>query len=142
MNDTQNAVQEALAKIHSRPVAEREQLGKMIKCQVCGLRHRETQICKQVFAKRWIVLDGQKVYTDEELIAGQTSETESVTIQVPRSKVKGKRKNPHMSHRKLQYAQLVRELTPDEYTAEELYEAKKKAAKIMVERHGKRWRNW
>lgn len=61
------------------------ELGKMINCHVCGHRHRENApegiVCKDgpKYARRWgLDNDNQKVYYAEELIAGQTPETETV----------------------------------------------------------------
>ena len=39
------AAEAAIKKIHQRSYADRNNLGKMIKCQVCKLRHRQPQ-CK------------------------------------------------------------------------------------------------
>jgi hypothetical protein len=44
----QQAAAEAIKKIHQRSYAERNNLGKMIKCQVCKLRHRQPR-CKEKY---------------------------------------------------------------------------------------------
>lgn len=45
-----DAVQQALVDIRGRSFSGRHpELGKMIKCPVCGLRHRAAQKCEQRF---------------------------------------------------------------------------------------------
>jgi hypothetical protein len=42
----------ALKEIRSRSFSGRHpELGKMIKCQICGTRHRSSKICKFRYAK-------------------------------------------------------------------------------------------
>jgi hypothetical protein len=52
--ELQKEVDTALDKIRGRSFSERRpELGKMIKCQVCGRRHRENERkCEQVFTYR------------------------------------------------------------------------------------------
>jgi len=140
----QAAAAKALVAIHARSFSGRNSaLGKMIKCQVCSHRHRESIIHKQVFAKRWIVVNGKKEYTKEELIAGKTPETESVIesrrvrLEIGASVFKGKRRRPPLNKRANIYVQLVRDLLPDEYTHEELEAARKKAKRLLAKKYGR-----
>ena len=55
--DVNQVVTDAIAKLRE-DIADRSfsgrhpELGKMIKCQICGLRHRSSIVCKQRFALR------------------------------------------------------------------------------------------
>lgn len=140
----QQAAAQALLDIRSRSFSGRNpELGKMTKCQVCGLRHRIAIVHAQVFAKRWKVENGKKVYTDELLIAGQTPETESliearkVRLIVGATPFKGKRRNPPLNKRANEFVQLVRNYLPDEYTQEDMQKARAKARRILVQRYGR-----
>ncbi|VVB52926.1 Uncharacterised protein [uncultured archaeon] len=134
---------EALAEIRSRSFSGRNlHLGKMVKCHVCGQRGRETDHKhEQKFAKRWIVVNGKKVYTEEELIAGRTVETHAVMPTMRNilgaSRFKGKRKKPRPTWRQNEMIQLVRSLVPDEFTPEELEAAKKKARRMLAKKYGR-----
>jgi hypothetical protein len=134
VTDLQNVVNEALAKIHNRTFSGRHpELGKMIKCQVCLLRHRESIVCKQVFAKRGGL----------ELIAGQTPETESVVdakrirLLLGAKPFKGKRLHPHLNKRARLFVELVRQLVPNEYTQEDLDNARTKAKRQLAKKYGR-----
>jgi hypothetical protein len=129
-----NSVEQALQAVHERIrvlsfSGRHPDLGKMFKCQVCGIRHRQAERdCKQVFAKRGAM----------ELIAGQTPETETV-IEARKIRAivgakifKGKRLKPHLNKRQLQFVELVRKLVPDEYTQEDLNKARAKAKRILA----------
>lgn len=138
------AAAEALAEIRRRSFSGRHpDLGKMFKCQVCGRRHRSSVQHAQVFAHRWTVTDGQKVYTDEELIAGRTPETETVVVAkkirviIGAAAFKGKRKHPPLNKRSNEFVQLVRSLVPDEYTQEDLKKARTRARFALVEKYGR-----
>src|SRR5258708_12251499 len=120
---SESAALEALKQIRNRSFSGRHlDLGKMIKCQVCNLRHRESIVHKQIFTKRWAVINGEKVYTEEQFIAGQTPETESiiesrrVRLSVGAWVFKSNLRNTPFHKRAHQFVQLVRSFLPDEYT--------------------------
>jgi hypothetical protein len=127
------AADAALAAIRLRSYSERHpELGKMIKCQVCRSRHRSSQKCEQKFKQLWIDED---VETGEFSIQyaivplpGQNGTPKSIVGAAYFAK---KRKNPHPSKRKLQFIELVRKLIPDEYTQEDLKDARELAAEIL-----------
>lgn len=141
--EAQKAAAVALKEIHARSFSGRNQeLGKMIKCQ-CGLRHRESIHHEQKFATRWTVVDGQKVYTDEQLIAGKTPETETVIeakkirVVVGAGPFKGKRQHPPLNKRSNEFVQLVRDLLPNEYTHEQMEKARHKIKRLLVRKYGR-----
>lgn len=77
--ESKAASDQALAEIKNRSFSGRHpELGKMIKCQVCGLRHRKNErVCKQKFATgRYDLRDPKPL-----LIAGQTPETAKFNVQ-------------------------------------------------------------
>ena len=127
------AADAALAAIADRSFSARHpELGKMINCAVCRSRHRSSQKCEQKFKQLWI---------DEDIETGELS-IQYATVPLPGQKgtpksVIGaayfakKRKNPHPSRRKLQFIELVRKLIPDEYTQEDLKDARELAAEIL-----------
>ena len=52
------ATSKALTDIMSKSYSGRHlELGKMVKCQVCGRRHRDSQKCIQTFATKWFEED-------------------------------------------------------------------------------------
>jgi hypothetical protein len=127
------AADAALAAIRARSFSERHpELGKMVNCQVCDLRHRASQKCEQKFKQLWI---------DEDLETGELSIQYAI---VPLPGQKGtpksivgaahfakKRRNPHPSRRKLQFIRLVRKLTPDEYYPDDLQTARETAIELL-----------
>ena len=127
------AADAALAAIRLRSFSERHpELGKMINCAVCRSRHRSSQKCEQKFKQLWIDED---VETGEFSIQyaivplpGQNGTPKSIVGAAYFAK---KRKNPHPSRRKLQFIELVRKLIPDEYTQEDLKDARELAAEIL-----------
>ena len=127
------AADAALAAIRLRSFSERHpELGKMINCAVCRSRHRSSQKCEQKFKQLWIDED---VETGEFSIQyaivplpGQNGTPKSIVGAAYFAK---KRKNPHPSRRKLQFIALVRKLIPDEYTQEDLKDARELAAEIL-----------
>lgn len=67
------AAEEAISDIKSRSFSGRHpELGKMIKCQVCKLRHRGKQ-CEQIFKQLWV---------DEDLETGELS-IQYATVPLP-----------------------------------------------------------
>jgi hypothetical protein len=127
------AADAALAAIADRSFSGRHpELGRMIKCQVCRSRHRSSQKCEQKFKQLWI---------DEDIETGELSIQYAIVPLpgqngTPKSIVGAayfakKRKNPHPSRRKLQFIELVRKLIPDEYTQEDLKDARELAAEIL-----------
>ena len=149
------AAESALGEIKDRSFSGRHsELGKMINCQVCRRRHRRTDVafrehfdengnktvtleplisnCKQVFKILWI---------DEDLETGKL-ETQFATVPLPGQNATPKsilgaayfakkRKNPHPSRRNHQFIRLVRRLIPDEYTQEDLKDARELAAEML-----------
>ncbi len=127
------AAEAAISDIRSRSFSARHpELGKMVNCQVCCSRHRSSQKCEQKFKQLWI---------DEDVETGELS-IQYATVPLPGQKgtpksIVGaayfakKRKNPHPSRRKLQFIELVRKLIPDEYTQEDLKDARELAAEIL-----------
>jgi hypothetical protein len=144
LSPAQKAAAAAILAIQARSFSGRNpELGKMFWCPVCGLRHRSSIHHEQVFAKRWIVVDGQKVYTEEQLIAGKTPETEclieanQVRVNEGARLFKGKRRKPPLNKRTNEYVQLVYSLLPDEYEHEQLEKARHKAKRILAEKYGR-----
>jgi hypothetical protein len=140
----QQAALDALKEIRARSFSGRHpELGRMINCQVCDRRHRESEHHEQKFTTRWTVVDGKKVYTDEQLIAGKTPETETVIeekkvrLTVGASVFKGKRKHPPLNKRSNEFVQLVRYLLPDEYTHEELEDARRQIKAFLAKKYGR-----
>jgi len=141
----QAASAEVLAEIRSRSFSGRHpELGKMVKDPITGRRVRQAeQSTEQVFAKRWKVVDGEKVYTDEKLIAGLTPETETVIAANKARAFFGaaafarKRKNPPKNWRQNLLVELVRFLIPDEYTPEQLEQSKRTARRVLAKRYGR-----
>lgn len=139
----------ALEELKRRSFSGRHpELGKMIKCQVCRLRHRDSQKCEQKFSKLWVEEDletGEK--TTVYAVAAQPKGTEiphQISAQQPTENqiigaaaFKGKRLNSHPNKRKLQFIELVRALVPDEFTDEDLQRARKKAARILIKKFGR-----
>lgn len=131
--EAQAAADKALGDIRDRSFSGRNpELGKMINCQVCDRRHRAVIKCKQVFKQLWV---------DEDVETGELT-IQYATVPLPGQNpgpkaiigaafFAKKRKNPHPSRRKLQYIRLVRKLTPDEYTQEDLKDAREMAAELL-----------
>jgi hypothetical protein len=105
--EAQEAVKKALQAIKDRSFSGRNpQLGKMVKCQVCGTRHRSVIKCEQRF---------KELHTEEDLETGEITKVFATCIQpdkkpTARQKVgaqgfKGKRKNPHPNQGDLQLIQ-------------------------------------
>src|SRR5271166_498639 len=128
--ELQAEIEKTLAAIKLRPFSGRHpELGKMIKCQVCGLRHRlNERKCEQKF---------KYLHTEEDLETGEVKDITAVLPGTTRNQVigagrfKGKRIKPHVSRRMHKYLRIVRELLPDEYDREDMLAARKKANKIM-----------
>jgi hypothetical protein len=102
--EAQEAVKKALQAIKDRSFSGRNpQLGKMVKCQVCGTRHRSVIKCEQRF---------KELHTEEDLETGEVTTVFATCLQpdkkpTVRQKVgaqgfKGKRKNPHPNQGDLQ----------------------------------------
>lgn len=118
----------------------------MINCPFCDLRHRENgfrqqgMTCGQVFAKN---------KSGEEMIAGKTKATQfdrTVEADIPMKEIRiligaaafaKKRKNPPLNWRQLEIVELVRVFLPDEYTKEELDQARAKARRMLSKVHGR-----
>jgi hypothetical protein len=160
---TPEQIAAAQKELRSRPFSERNPLlGKMIKCQVCGHRHREAERkCEQVFTFVTKGKDGLKYsrYVDEEK-DGEVSITPLYRTAVPQNgkptlrqligaaAFAKKRYHPHFSKTKLQFIQRVRvifqgwedkfnqnlEREPDETLVEKLKTAWKEGAQKTLHR--------
>ena len=119
----------AIATVQGRSFYGRNpEIGKMIKCPVHGYRHRDTVKCEPKYAYS---------HTEEDLETGVKTDVFRVLPQKTRNQVigaagfKGKRHKPHMSRRMQRFVQLVRDLLPDEYTKEDMLNARRKATQLM-----------
>jgi|SRR5579859_849618 len=139
--ESAEVAEKALAEVRSRSFSGRHpELGKMINCPVCSRRHRSFIVCEQKFTTgRYDLRDPKPL-----LIAGVTPETETVVESRKVRAVFGarlfakKRLHPHPNKRALRFIEIVRWLTPDEYTQEDLAQAKKRAARILAKEFGRR----
>lgn len=120
----EEAAEAALAAIRQRSFSGRNpELGKMIKCQVCGLRHRAAIICKQRFVY---------LYTEQDLESGVATDIVSelplpgqkktLKMVVGAKQFQGKRKRQRPNHSHLQ----IVEITKDLYGREEEYDRENK----------------
>lgn len=124
----------ALEEIRNRSFSGRHpELGKMINCLVCDLRHRDSIKCQQKFVELFIEED---LETGEKTTIYATSGKTRFGV-VGAKSFKGRRLKPHLSKRKLQFVELIRSMLPMEYTEEELKQAKKKAARILIKKFGR-----
>lgn len=108
-------VEAALAEIRARSFSGRNaQLGKMIKCQFCQLRHRENERkCEQYFTN---VVDGYEVFREDEsgtLVPDfrtclRSGERPTIRQQIGAAALVKKRFHPHPSKIKLQFIERVR----------------------------------
>lgn len=126
----QTAVTRALRDIQDRSFSARHpELGKMIKCQFCGRRHRETQqlythgaegvsraskfvgnvLCEQRFAESHIEED---VETGEQTVAYRMTPLKTMKQNVGSAAFKGKRRTRRGNQRGLQLVELTQELFP------------------------------
>lgn len=157
----QQAAVDAVSDIRSRSYSGRHpELGKMIKCQICGRRHRQIQElrghtetdgvkkaskligtigCIQQFATgKYDIRDPKPL-----LVAGETPETKPDDIHSPIKIIlgaagfKGRRIKPPLNKRTNQFVQLVHSLIPDEYTKEELEKARNKAKRVLAKKFGR-----
>ena len=144
-----DAASSALTNIRNRSFSARHpELGKMVKCQVCNRRHRDSIKCEQKFKELWVeenLETGEK--TTIYAVAMQEKGVEvpsQISAQQPTLKqmvgaasFKGKRLNPHPNRRNLQMVELVRSLLPDEFTQEDLEKARKKARRVLAGKFGR-----
>lgn len=143
------AALEALVSISGRSFSARHpELGRMVKCQVCNRRHRDSIKCEQKFVELWVEEDletGEKtviyataVQPKGTEIRGQISAEQPTMKQIlGAAAFKTKRLNPHPNKRNLQYVELVRALTPDEFDEVDLEKAKKRAKRILAKKLGR-----
>jgi hypothetical protein len=125
----------ALEEIKRRSFSGRNpELGKMIKCQVCQKRHRDSIKCVQVFTTKWF---------EEDLETGVVEPIFALAAQntrfgiVGRLPFKGKRIHPHPNRRNLQLIEAVRALLPDEYDDIDLKKARARARRILSKKLGR-----
>jgi hypothetical protein len=124
----QRAAEEALATIRERSFSGRHpELGKMINCQVCHVRHRENERkCVQIFTK-----DAE----GNERSLARTRQTIKTVLGA--AQFKGKRLRPPLNKRANEFVELVRSFLPDEYTQEDMRKARTRARFILAEKHGR-----
>lgn len=128
--EVQYAVNKALESIEDRSFSGRHpELGKMIKCQVCRLRHRDAIKCTQRFTE---------LYIEEDLETGVKTTVFAVAPQtrngiVGAAQFKGKRLRPHPNRSKLMFIERVREIFPTTVPNDqkEFQDALKLARKIV-----------
>ena len=123
--DVKSAVQAAIEKFRTdfkkKSYAQRHpELGKMMNCLICLTRHRSSVVCVQKFATGTHdpAPEGEKTL----LVAAQTRKGILGSKQF-----KGKRVNPHHSHKLLRLVQLTQSLFPEYYPVK--HEEPKKAMK-------------
>lgn len=89
------------------------ELGKMINCQVCSLRHRSSQPCEQKFAvgTHDPRPEGEKI----ELRCENAHPGGPTRNDVFGNQAKGKRRNPHYSARKRALVQLTRDIFHEDF---------------------------
>jgi hypothetical protein len=109
---TKALVEKVLADFKNRSFGGRHpELGKMIKCQVCGTRHRSMIKCKQQF---------KELHIEEDLETGEKTPVLATCIPhgakpgtrqiVGAAGFKGRRHNPHPSHRDQMLIQRSKEI--------------------------------
>jgi hypothetical protein len=151
--EASEAAAKALAEIHDRSFAGRNpEVGKMIKCQVCSRRHRDSLKCEQKFSELWVEEDLETgELTTVYRVAAQEKGTEvpgqRLEISTPdgptRNQIigtapfKGKRKKPRFNKRTREFIQLVHSMIPGEYTEEQLQSARKKATRQLAKKYGR-----
>lgn len=123
----------ALIEMSLRSFSERHpELGKMINCPFCDRRHRSAIKCTQRFKILWIDEDvetGKFEYQYATVpLPGQTPTIKAILGAAAFAK---KRKHPHPSRRNHQLIRLVRRLIPDEYTQEDLKDARELAQEML-----------
>lgn len=106
--ELQKAIDTTLKTIEDRSFSGRHpELGKMIKCLVCGLRHRSAIKCVQRF---------KELHIEEDLETGEKTTVYATAAQNTRKGVLGaaafakKRFHPHLSRKKLLFVERVRQL--------------------------------
>ena len=113
--ELQKAVADALAKIESGSYSERHpELGKMVNCQICGIRHRVNERkCEQIFTYR--IGDYEYTREDKEGNIVPDYRTAIPLDEKPTKRqvmgavaFKGKRIKPHLSSVKLQFVERTR----------------------------------
>jgi hypothetical protein len=102
-NSVSELVQQAIEKFREdfkhRSFSQRNpDLGKMVNCQVCNLRHRSSQICHQRHVVELVPPDGLTELTKFQVLG--------------RKQFSGKRINPHYSKKRIQLVQRTIELYP------------------------------
>lgn len=109
-----NAAARALEEIRRRSFSGRHpELGKMIKCQVCGLRHREIIKCEPRY---------KELYIEEDLETGELTQV-FAKLPIPGTKqtlkqfigarqFKGKRRHQRPTHSQQQIVELTRKVFP------------------------------
>jgi hypothetical protein len=121
----------ALADVHDRSFSGRHpELGKMIKCQVCNRRHRDSIKCQQIFKELWI---------DEDLETGKFetvyatvplhNQTPTIKSVIGAAQFKGKRRIRRPNPKDLPLVELTRKI----YGRENYDENKPEDKQFMIE---------
>ena len=110
--DVKAAVDKALATIAAKPFSQRHpELGKMIKCQVCGHRHRDSQKCIQVFATKWFEEDLETGVVEPILATAVPQDQKPTKRQIAGATAfKAKRLKPRLSPKDLQIVERTRQV--------------------------------
>lgn len=136
-------VDAALQAIRERSYAGRHpELGKMIKCQVCGLRHRQNEpVCAQ---KIVIAMKPGKLDKGTNLLGEIRTPWNPARHTLGAAFFAKKRINKHPSKRQFQLIRLVRQLMKDivEPTQEEVQDAKELAREILGWNKKKTYGTW
>jgi hypothetical protein len=119
--ELKQAIAEFRETFKERTFSQRHpELGKMINCYVCGLRHRSAQVCEQRFAK---------------VRVGDTDQTRQTGPVNPKRRYgmgSNKRINPHWNRKRLMVVDLTRQLLPYYSGDNAVQKAKSRAINILT----------
>lgn len=138
-SDVKAAVDEALANIASKSFSGRHpELGKMMKCQVCGLRHRDSKKCVQVFTTKWFEEDLETGIVEPILATAISQDQKPTKRQVAGATAfKAKRLKSRLSPKNLQLVertqQIFHQLGFKEDVAPVVFQAYLKVARNVAE---------
>jgi hypothetical protein len=106
------AASKALGNIATRSFSGRHpELGRMIKCQVCGRRHRDSQKCIQVFTTKWFEEDLETGIVEPIFATAMSHDQKPTKRQVVSAVAfKAKRLKPHLNSIKLRIVERTREI--------------------------------
>jgi len=106
------AASSALDSIASRSFSGRHpELGKMIKCQVCGRRHRDSQKCIQAFTTKWFEEDLETGIIESIFATAAPHDQKPTKRQVAGAAAfEGKRLKPRLNSKDLRVVERTREI--------------------------------